>query len=94
MILFAVCLLLPGWDWVGQTSRGPRATSRDIARGSRRAFKFTHIFTPQCVIAFAGANSRVKRAVPLGPTFSFRDVYTYESSNTANIGFDQKTKKT
>ena len=79
---------------MGQTSRGPRATSRDIARGSRRAFKFTHIFTPQCVIAFAGANSRVKRAVPLGPTFSFRDVYTYESSNTANIGFDQKNKKT
>jgi len=51
-------------------------TSRDIARGSRRAFKFTHIFTPRscgtydtiyprCVFAFAGANSGVKRAVPL-----------------------------
>ena len=80
MILFAVSLLLPGWGWVGETSR-------DIARGLRRACKFTRIFTPcccgmydtvypRCVIAFAGANSHVKRAVPPGPSFRFRDVYT------------------
>ena len=72
---FSVSLLLHGW--VGRAN--PRG---DLARHI-----FSHIFTPRscgvydtvyprCVIAFAGANSRVKRAVPLGPTFSFRDVYT------------------
>ena len=57
----SLCLLLPRWGWAGQTSRGPRATSRyDTA-------------CPRCVTVFAGANSRVKYAVPLGPTLSFRD---------------------
>ena len=31
---------------------------------------------PRCVIVYSCANSRVKRAVPLGPTFRYKDVYT------------------
>ena len=57
----SLCLLLPRWGWAGQTSRGPRATSR------------YDTVCPRCVTVFAGANSRVKHAVPLGPTLSFRD---------------------
>ena len=92
---FAVARVGLGGPNLARTSRGPPSDlaqgSRDIAQGSRRAFKFTHIFTPRscgtydaiyplCVIAFAGANSRVKRAVPLWVQHlalgCFRDVYT------------------
>ena len=54
-------------------------TSRDIARGSRRPSN-SPIYLPcavvECIILFTRDVSLHLRAVPLGLTFGFRDVYT------------------